>query len=197
MVAMKFATIAVLATVAVAAPTTAVTTAEEVKPWSWSQWVADIMNPDVVALTPEQAVEAYYASLNATASTHDGAAKINKRYLSWCTTDEQDTPRHLLRPDVDAAVKCVSGLAALGSSVRYAVNPFYILCQDVIGARMIVSLYGVEGNPGLYTTAHDFAVAGGHIMDSCTWGGTTGGEIIENDQKLLQYELTKLGSRAI
>ncbi|KAK3485338.1 uncharacterized protein B0T23DRAFT_457198 [Neurospora hispaniola] len=194
MVAMKFATIAVLATVAVAAPTTAVTTAEEVKPWSWSQWVADLMNPDVVALTPEQAVEAYYASLNATASTHDGAASINKRYLSWCTTDEQDTPRHLLRPDVDAAVKCVSSLAALGTSVSYAVKPFYILCQEIIGVRMIVSLYGTAESV-LYTTAHDFAVAGGHIMDSCTWGGTTGGYIIENNQKTLEYELTKLGAQ--
>ncbi|KAJ4400826.1 hypothetical protein N0V85_005662 [Neurospora sp. IMI 360204] len=149
MVAMKLATIAVLATVAVAAPTTAVTTTTEAKPFSFSQWVQDIMNPDVVALTPEQAVEAYYQSINATTSTHDGAAKVKRSPNQvWCTSDELDTPRHLLRPDVDAAVKCVSGLAAQGTSVRYHLraDQYLSLCRDiplpgvVINAQRLVKI---------------------------------------------------------
>ena len=135
MVAMKLATIVVLATVAVAAPTTAVTTTDEAKPFSFSQWVADIMNPDVVALTPEQAVEAYYQSINATASTHDGAVKA-KRFNRICWTDPNSTER---RAKVDDAIKCVNSLAALGST-HYNIDyeQSIELCRDTPGARLVV-----------------------------------------------------------
>ncbi|EGO55137.1 hypothetical protein NEUTE1DRAFT_117673 [Neurospora tetrasperma FGSC 2508] len=184
MVAMKFATIAVLATVAVAAPTTAVTTAKEVKPFSWSQWVADIMNPDVVALTPEQAVEAYYQSINATASTHDGAAKV-KRFNRTCATSEN------WRADVDAASKCVSGLAAQGTGVSYTVkgqSNALELCKDIPGVLLDVYSYY---NGDYQWTAQEFAVGGGHIMDGCTWGGRTGGAIYEDASPLLQITLRR------
>ncbi|EAA30022.1 hypothetical protein GE21DRAFT_9821 [Neurospora crassa] len=174
MVAMKLATIVVLATVAVAAPTTAVTTTDEAKPFSFSQWVADIMNPDVVALTPEQAVEAYYQSINATASTHDGAVKA-KRFNRICWTDPNSTER---RAKVDDAIKCVNSLAALGST-HYNIDyeQSIELCRDTPGARLVVG----PGYPagGAEATADKLAVAAGKIMDGCTWGGTTGGNIFE------------------
>lgn len=132
MVAMKLATIAVLATVAVAAPATTATTTTEAKPFSFSQWVDDIINPDVVALTPEQAVEAYYQSINATTSTHDGTVKA-KRVEKHCFNDDLGW-----RADVDAAVKCVNEVAALGSSVRYTVKPGVEVCRDIPGVKIKV-----------------------------------------------------------
>lgn len=130
MVAMKLATLAILATVAVAAPTTAATpNTTEVKPFSFSQWVDDIINPDVVALTPEEAVEAYYQSINATS-----AAKVSKRFSRYCYEGNNDD----LRADVNLAAKCVSSLAALRTDVRY--NVLYwgdlVLCRDIPGTKM-------------------------------------------------------------
>ena len=49
------------------------------KPFTFSSWVEDLLNPDpsVVALTPEQAIEAYHASINSTSPTTE--EEITKR----------------------------------------------------------------------------------------------------------------------
>lgn len=140
MLTTKLATIAVLATVASAAPTTAAPTTTEAKPFKFSQWVDDIINPDVVALTPEQAVEAYFQSVNATASTPIGATKA-KRFSVQCYTDD------FIRAEVNAAAMCVSSLAALGNGVTYSWSGYaksVTLCNDIPN----VELQAVSGTDG-------------------------------------------------
>ncbi|KAK1775872.1 hypothetical protein QBC45DRAFT_420906 [Copromyces sp. CBS 386.78] len=186
MVAMKLATIAVLATVAVAAPSTAAPTTTEAKPFSFSQWVDDIINPGVVALTPEQAVEANYQSINATTSTQDDAvAKKVKRASTQCYTSDN------LRADVNRAVSCVSSLAALGSSVSYTFGGFggsKTLCNDIPGVEL-VAVSASDGNK--VATAQQLAIGGGHIMDACTWGGRTGGLAYEDFNPSIEIYLRR------
>lgn len=72
-----------LPTLALAAPTTTISASTpsevETKPFTFSSWVDDLLNPSVQALTPEQAIEAYYASINSTTSSTTNEKINNKR----------------------------------------------------------------------------------------------------------------------
>ncbi|KAK3388585.1 hypothetical protein B0T20DRAFT_490641 [Sordaria brevicollis] len=184
MITTKLATIAVLATVAAAAPTTAAPTTTEVRPFKFSQWVDDIINPDVEALTPEQAVEAYYQSVNATTSTQTGGTKA-KRFSVQCYTSEYT------RAEVNPAAMCVSSLAALGNGVTYSWSGYaksVTLCNDIPNVEL-VAVSGTDGPK--VATAQQLAIGGGHIMDACTWGGRTGGLAFEDFNPDIQIYLRR------
>lgn len=75
---------ALLLLIATAFGTTAAPTAESTndnKLFSFASWVDDLASPDVIALTPEQALEAYSVSRSSTGSKRDGvgAGTVGKR----------------------------------------------------------------------------------------------------------------------
>lgn len=125
MLSLKLTTLAILATLAVAAPapvpaststsiSTSTSPSEEIKPFSFSQWVDDIINPNVIALTPEEALEAYYESINSTTPT----SELSKRAGATCETDNSK------RMPVADAVWLVNTMAAAGQKPVYIHLPF-------------------------------------------------------------------------
>ncbi|KAK3485339.1 uncharacterized protein B0T23DRAFT_45803 [Neurospora hispaniola] len=152
---------------------TSISTSTATKPFSFSKWVDDILNPNVVALTPEQALEAYYQSINgtSTSSTTTGT-ELSKRAGATCE------PSNSKRMPVADAVYIVNKMAAGGQKPVHMPPPFCSesICRSTSGRSAMVgqkdcNLYVEE--PSEY-----WARAGGLIMDACTWGDMSGGKII-------------------
>ncbi|KAK3388588.1 hypothetical protein B0T20DRAFT_425831 [Sordaria brevicollis] len=172
MVSLKFAAFATLAAFAVAAPTTAVSSAgtEEIKPFSFSQWVDDILNPNVIALTPEQAVDAYYQSVNATdAAAAPEAGSLNKRAA---------TCRTISRALIADAVSMINQMAARGQATHtFSIQATLIDVRDGLGVqRASIGATGGGGARSYTVPWESYARAGGFVMDACTYGTTTGGQ---------------------
>ncbi|KAK3388587.1 hypothetical protein B0T20DRAFT_98496 [Sordaria brevicollis] len=181
MLSLKLTTLALLATLSVAAPTPASTTvtssisttssSEEIKPFSFSQWVDDILNPNVVALTPEQALEAYYESINNSTTTSSGP-ELSKRAGAACETDNSK------RMPVADAVWLVNTMAAAGQKLVYIHAPFISkVAEETANGRS--RIIGQKTLPTeLFEPSEYWARAGGFIMDACTWGSMSGGKIL-------------------
>ncbi|KAK3347778.1 hypothetical protein B0H65DRAFT_587686 [Neurospora tetraspora] len=161
MITYRFLTLASLALalpLAAAAPT--VSEALEIREvFSFEKWVDSIIaNPDT-ALSPEQAIEAWTASTNGTSSE-----ALSKRAASCVGMADQ-----AYVPD---AIICINTLASLGSQacVANAVAVFW-----THGRAQVV---GVAG-PVAYvsTTCQKVAETAGKIMDQCTSGQFTGGQL--------------------
>lgn len=179
MLSLKLTTLAILATLTVAAPTSTPasastdlstsTTAEEIKPFNFSQWVDDILNPDVVALAPEQALEAYYESINSTTSS---GPELSKRAGATCETNNSK------RMPVADAVWLVNTMAAAGQKPVYIHAPFTSKAveQTANGRSRIIGQKTLPTE--LLEPSEYWARAGGFIMDACTWGSMSGGKIL-------------------
>ena len=94
-----------------AAPTEAST----IKPFSFASWVNDLSNPDTVAMTPGQVLEAYNTSRTSAASERDGAGAVFKRTsevpgLVGCSMG--NTPSHTVT--TADAVALIAQLAGKG-----------------------------------------------------------------------------------
>ncbi|KAJ4400827.1 hypothetical protein N0V85_005663 [Neurospora sp. IMI 360204] len=185
MLSLKLTTIAILATLTVAAPspapapastvTSITTSTEEVatKPFSFSQWVDDILNPNVVALTPEQALKAYYQSINGTTTgTGEKATELAKRAGATCETDNSK------RMPVADAVYLVNTMAAAGQELVHIPIPFCSksVCSSPSGRSSLIGQK--DCNLWVEEPSEYWARAGGLIMDACTWGDKSGGKIV-------------------
>lgn len=164
MVNYRFLTLAALALpFAAAAPTNSVSeTLEARQPevFSFEKWVDSIIaNPDT-ALSPEQAIEAWAASTNGTAVSE--ASQLSKRSCV-AMADQAYVPD---------AIVCINKLASLGSQacVANAVAFFW-----THGRAQVV---GVAGPVAMVsTTCQKVAQTAGKIMDQCTNGQFTGGQL--------------------
>lgn len=167
MLSLKLTTIAILATLTVAAPSPASTVTsisteatEEVatKPFSFSQWVDDILNPNVVALTPEEALEAYYQSINGT--TTSGAEQLSKRGSSTATCETANSKR---MPVADA-VYLVNTMAAGGQELVHIPIPFCSksVCSSPSGRSSLIGQK--DCNLWVEEPSEYWARAGGFIM---------------------------------
>lgn len=83
------------------------------KPFSFASWVDDLASPDIVALTPEQALEAYSSSRSSAGFKRDGAGDDYKvdgktaNAICWLASFNLDTP-------VDDAVALIAQLVGKG-----------------------------------------------------------------------------------
>ncbi|KAK1980103.1 hypothetical protein LZ30DRAFT_782986 [Colletotrichum cereale] len=159
-----------------AAPTATQSNAVEV--FSFSKWVdAIIANPDGDNLTPEEAVEAWHASLNETSAAPTGENLLQKRF--YCNTIP-DTEAYV--PD---AVACINDLARKGGQ-ECRVNAVSVFC--VIGRAQITGVAG--GNPAVTSSScNDVARGAGYVMDHCTRADNTvqGAEFAYGNGNLLVW----------
>lgn len=165
MLSLKLAACAALAaTLTLAAPvsTTATsistsTSTEDinVKPFSFSKWVDDILNPNVVALTPEQALEAYYESIN---DTTISSPELAKRAGATCETDNSK------RVPVSDAVWLVNTLAAGGQSPVQVPIPFISKAVLYSPSKRSSVIGQKNGNLWVTEPSEYWARAGGLIM---------------------------------
>ncbi|CCC12902.1 hypothetical protein SMACR_06044 [Sordaria macrospora] len=182
MVNYRFLTLAALALPLVAAAPTAsasetleVRSEHEVEVFSFEKWVDSIIaNPDT-ALSSEQAIEAWKASTNGTSSAATDAAGTLSKRSCMPMADQAYVPD---------AVVCINKLASLGSQacVANAVAFFW-----THGRAQVV---GVAG-PVAYvsTTCQKVAQTAGKIMDQCTSGQFTGGQIPNVGDSRMQVHL--------
>ncbi|KAK3948400.1 hypothetical protein QBC32DRAFT_59387 [Pseudoneurospora amorphoporcata] len=160
---LAFAGLAALALpFAAAAPTTTTTETLEVREvFSIEKWVDSIIaNPDT-ALSPEQAIEAWTASTNGTSSSE----ALSKRAASCASMADQ-----AYVPD---AVVCVNKLASLGSQACVANAVAYFWTH---GRARVVGVAGPVAK--VSTTCQKVAQTAGKIMDQCTSGQFTGGQLL-------------------
>ncbi|KAM7213458.1 hypothetical protein V8F06_011133 [Rhypophila decipiens] len=153
MVRSSFAAVAVLALMSHAVG--AVPTVAERAParFSFANWVEEIIaNPDG-ALSPEEAVVAFYATANNTLSPeHERRDGLQKRARCY---EQPNTDAYL--PD---AVACINQIASRGG----ANCPDYALC--VIGHAAITA-------DGVHTSScNDCARGAGFVLDACTRPGS-------------------------
>ncbi|KAH0429048.1 hypothetical protein CKAH01_06163 [Colletotrichum kahawae] len=147
-----------LAALANGAPTTQT---ESVEIFSFAKWVDGIIaNPDGDNLTPEEAVEAWQASLNETSAVAESGL-LQKRVI--CNT-EPNTEAYV--PD---AVTCINDLARKGGQAC-EVSGSSNFCT--VGRARII---GVAGGGVTYTSSscNDVARGAGLVMDSCTRADNT------------------------
>ncbi|KAK1776682.1 hypothetical protein QBC45DRAFT_395029 [Copromyces sp. CBS 386.78] len=156
---LAFAGLAALVLPFVAAAPTTTETLEGREVFSFEKWVDSIIaNPDT-ALSPEQAIEAWTASTNGTSSE-----TLSKRAASCASMANQ-----AYVPD---AVVCVSKLASLGSQACVANAVAYFWTH---GRARVVGVAGPVAK--VSTTCQKVAQTAGKIMDQCTSGQFTGGQL--------------------
>ncbi|KAJ3957185.1 hypothetical protein N0V92_006260 [Colletotrichum tropicale] len=156
-------TLPALATLALAALTTAAPTTQtdSVEVFSFSKWVDGIIaNPDGDNLTPEQAVEAWHASLNETSAAAENGL-LQKRY--YCNTIP-NTEAYV--PD---AVTCINELARKGGQACQ-VDRSSVFC--VAGRAQITGVAG-GGATTTSSSCNDVARGAGFVMDYCTRADNT------------------------
>ncbi|KAF9876631.1 hypothetical protein CkaCkLH20_06039 [Colletotrichum karsti] len=124
-----------------------------VEAFSFSKWVDGLItNPDGDNLTPEEAVEAWRASINGTHAAH-----VDKRVM--CNTIA-GTEAYV--PD---AVSCINQLAARGSE---ACTVATVTAFCVIGNAQITGVKGGTNDQSTTSSCNDVARGAGAVMDSCT-----------------------------
>ncbi|KAF5521232.1 hypothetical protein CGCA056_v006284 [Colletotrichum aenigma] len=184
------ATLAAVAPLAAAAP--AATPAPEI--FSFAKWVDGVIaNPHGDNLTPEEAVEAYYKSVNASeAAALDwdyGRARKRDDATEGATPDwdygKRDEVPEAATPDWDYgrvrkratcntiagtqasvadAVSCINYLAGLGSTSCVVSNAKSHFCT--IGNAQITGV--TSGSIPAASSCNDVARGAGYIMDACT-----------------------------
>ncbi|KAF4880005.1 hypothetical protein CGCSCA1_v001117 [Colletotrichum siamense] len=184
------ATLAAVAPLAAAAP--AATPAPEI--FSFAKWVDGIIaNPHGDNLTPEEAVEAYYKSVNASeAAALDwdyGSARKRDDAAERASPDwdygKRDEVPEAASPDWDYgrvrkratcntiagtqasvadAVSCINYLAGLGSTSCVVSNAKSHFCT--IGNAQITGV--TSGSIPAASSCNDVARGAGYIMDACT-----------------------------
>ncbi|KAL7901070.1 hypothetical protein HDV63DRAFT_413712 [Trichoderma sp. SZMC 28014] len=131
--------------------------------FSFAQWAKEISeNPNGKHLSPEKAFEAFEAAHNQTGKRDGGLEKRGPA----CGTQSSNA----YAPE---AASCVSYLAAKGSAA----------CTVPKGGSGVAfcstsqsQIYGYAGGFQVSVACNDIAVAGGHILDSCTHpGGSVNG----------------------
>ncbi|KAK2064118.1 hypothetical protein LY76DRAFT_587829 [Colletotrichum caudatum] len=146
--------------------------------FSFSRWVDGIIaDPDGDNLTPEEAVEAWHATLNEASAATTGGTLLQKRY--YCNTIP-NTEAYV--PD---AVACINELARRGGQ-ECRVDTVNVFC--VIGRAQIT---GVKGGTAQYTSSscNDVARGAGYVMDYCTRADNTvqGAEFAYGNGNLLVW----------
>lgn len=123
---------ALLLLILTACGTTAAPTKESTKkPFSFASWVDDLSRPDIVALTPEQALEAYNASRHSAVSKREGAGGVSKRWpegLGMCFPSDMHAP-------ADDAVAIIALFVEKGQEK-------VTLRQDPSGFRNVIGVHG-------------------------------------------------------
>ncbi|GKT40607.1 uncharacterized protein ColSpa_00788 [Colletotrichum spaethianum] len=155
------------------------TQSDAIEIFSFSKWVDGIIaNPSGDNLTPEEAVEAWHASLNETSAAPTGENLLQKRYT--CNTIP-DTEAYV--PD---AVACINDLARKGSQ-ECRVDAVSIFC--VIGRAQITGVKGGTNNQYTSSTCNDVARGAGYVMDHCTRADNTvqGAEFAYGNGNLLVW----------
>ncbi|KAL0943484.1 uncharacterized protein CTRU02_201371 [Colletotrichum truncatum] len=148
-------TLAALAFASFAGAAPAATQSDTVEVFSFAQWIEGIIaNPDGDNLTPDEAVEAWRASIDQTSPVPDSGL-LQKRY--WCNTIP-NTEAYV--PD---AVWCINDVARRGGA-ECRVDTVTVFC--VHGRAQIT---GVRGglNP-TSSSCNDVARGAGYVMDHCT-----------------------------
>ncbi|TDZ30026.1 hypothetical protein C8035_v003496 [Colletotrichum spinosum] len=157
MVNAVFSSLAVLAlaSFAGAAPAAAETDAVEV--FSFAKWVDGIIsNPDGDNLSPEQAVEAWQASISETSSAVSERDVLQKRY--FCNTIPGS---EAYIPD---AVSCINELARRGGQ---ACSTGGATAFCVIGRAQITGVKGGTAS-SVSSSCNDVARGAGYVMDHCS-----------------------------
>ncbi|KAK3388835.1 hypothetical protein B0T20DRAFT_483730 [Sordaria brevicollis] len=124
------------------------------KPFSFASWVEDLSSPNIVAMTPEQVLDAYNASRARSIDEWDGAERRFKRDVTppldvacWTTTWNHAT-------SIDEAVTMIAQLVAKGQEQVLPIVP---------------------GIKNMQVHVLEMAQSMGQIMDWCTWDNLTGG----------------------
>lgn len=140
---------ALLLLIATSSGTTAAPTEESSnKPFSFASWVDDLANPDIVALTPGQALEAYTSSRPSASSKRGEAGGVIKRDEGeprvgcWWATFNHDTT-------IDDAVAMIAQLVGKG--------------QQQVNMQPGSPEFGVD----VYGNLHIDAFCGGVNHDRC------------------------------
>ncbi|EQB55266.1 hypothetical protein CGLO_04829 [Colletotrichum gloeosporioides Cg-14] len=168
------AALAALAPLAAAAPTASA--APEV--FSFVKWVDGIIaNPHGDNLTPEEAVEAYYKSVNASeaaaldwdygrARKRDEAAEAVSPDWDYGRVRKRATCNTIAgtQASVADAVSCINYLAGLGSTSCVVSNAKSHFCT--IGNAQITGI--TSGSIPAASSCNDVARGAGYIMDACT-----------------------------
>ncbi|KAJ0381786.1 hypothetical protein COL922a_013849 [Colletotrichum nupharicola] len=168
------ATLAAVAPLAAAAP--AATPAPEI--FSFAKWVDGIIaNPHGDNLTPEEAVEAYYKSVNASeaaalewdygrARKRDDAAEGASPDWDYGRVRKRATCNTIAgtQASVADAVSCINYLAGLGSTSCVVSNAKSHFCT--IGNAQITGV--TSSSIPAASSCNDVARGAGYIMDACT-----------------------------
>ncbi|EFQ27390.1 hypothetical protein CGRA01v4_04466 [Colletotrichum graminicola] len=177
MVNFALPTLAALAVAQLTGATPVATQSGTTEVFSFSKWVDGIIaNPNGDNLTPEEAVEAWHASVNETSAAATGENLIQKRYT--CNTIP-NTEAYV--PD---AVACINELARRGGQ-ECRVDAVTVFC--VIGRAQITGVRG--GNTPTASSCNDVARGAGYVMDHCTRADNTvqGSEFAYGNGNLLVW----------
>ncbi|WYZ42694.1 hypothetical protein EsH8_VI_000393 [Colletotrichum jinshuiense] len=159
-----------------AAPTTAQTDAVEA--FSFVKWVDGIIaNPDGDNLTPEEAVEAWSATINATSTATEGGLLQKRVSCNNLVNTEAYVPD---------AVWCINDLARKGSQAC-VVQAVSVFC--VYGNAQITGVKGGTNAATVSSSCNDVARGAGFVMDSCTRADNTvqGSEFAYGNGNLLVH----------
>ncbi|TQN67732.1 hypothetical protein CSHISOI_07716 [Colletotrichum shisoi] len=167
----------VLAQLTGASPVVA-TRSDAVEVFSFGKWIDGIIaNPEGDNLTPDEAVEAWHASLENTSVAPTGENLLVKRY--YCNTIP-NTEAYV--PD---AVACINDLARRGGEAC-RVDGSRGFC--VLGRAQITGVVG-GGVSSSTSSCNDVARGAGFVMDHCTRADNTvqGAEFAYGNGNLLVW----------
>ncbi|KAF6832374.1 hypothetical protein CPLU01_06199 [Colletotrichum plurivorum] len=149
---------------------------ETVELFSFGKWVDGIIaNPDGDNLTPEEAIEAWKASINETAAAADGDNALQKRYA--CNTQPNN------EASVPDAVWCINDIARRGGTC--SVPGVVTFCTH--GNAKITGVR--TSNTPTSSACNDVARGAGFVMDHCTRADNTvqGNEFAYGNGNLLVW----------